>query len=276
LWSPRRELKLSGLNGKVAIVTGAGSGGPGAGPGIGQTIAVALARGGAAVLIVDKDAERADYTLREMEGLAGRGAIYVGDITRRADCSAMVRAAVETFGGLDILVNNAAVANHAAITETTEEMYDVTLAVNLKGTFLACQQAIPALIERGGGSIVNIGSIVGIRDAGTGETAYAASKAGQLGLTVELAGAYGRDNIRVNAVLPGLISTPMLHAISTRVDEVRSKLNLLGRMGEAADVANVVCFLCSDEAAYITAVTFPVDGGATMAMPASTFRNPRS
>ena len=176
----------------------------------------------------------------------------------------MVETAVRDFGGLDILINNAAVAHHAPILETTEAQYDKTLAVNLKGTFLACQQAIPAMIERGGGSIVNIGSIVGIRDAGTGETAYAASKAGQLGLTVELAGAYGRDNIRVNAVLPGLISTPMLHAASSRIDEVRAKLNLLGRMGEAADVANAVCFLCSDEAGYITGVTLPVDGGIGM------------
>ena len=126
--------------------------------------------------------------------------------------------------------------------------YDETLAVNLKGTFLACQQAIPALIERGGGSIVNIGSVVGIRDAGTGETAYAASKAGQLGLTVELAGAYGRDNIRVNTVLPGMIASAMLQAVSTRDGRVRSKLNLLGRIGEVKDVANAVCFLCSDEA----------------------------
>ena len=184
----------------------------------------------------------------------------------------MVKAAIDTFGGLDILVNNAAVTNHGSILETTEELYDETLAVNLKGTFLACQQAIPALIERGGGSIINIGSVVGIRDAGTGETAYAASKAGQLGLTVELAGAYGRDNIRVNAVLPGMIASAMLQAVSTRVDDVRSKLNLLGRMGEVKDVANAVCFLCSDEAAYITGVTLPVDGGATMGMPASTFR----
>jgi NAD(P)-dependent dehydrogenase (short-subunit alcohol dehydrogenase family) len=179
---------------------------------------------------------------------------------------------VDTFGGLDILVNNAAVTNHASITETSEELYDETLAVNLKGTFLACQKAIPALIERGGGSIVNIGSVAGIRDAGTGQTAYAASKAGQLGLTVELAGAYGRYNIRVNAVLPGLIASAMLQSVSTRVDDVRSKLNLLGRMGEVKDVANAVCFLCSDEASYITGVTLAVDGGATIGMQASTFR----
>ena len=210
--------------------------------------------------------------MTELETLGGRSATFVGDVTRSADCAAMVTTAVDTFGGLDILVNNAAVTNHASITETSEELYDETLAVNLKGTFLACQKAIPALIERGGGSIVNIGSVAGIRDAGTGQTAYAASKAGQLGLTVELAGAYGRSNIRVNAVLPGLIASAMLQSVSTRVDDVRSKLNLLGRMGEVKDVANAVCFLCSDEASYITGVTLTVDGGATIGMQASTFR----
>jgi NAD(P)-dependent dehydrogenase (short-subunit alcohol dehydrogenase family) len=256
----------------VVIVTGAGSGGPGAAPGIGQAISLLFAKRGAAVLVVDRDGERAEHTMHDLEALGGRGTVFVGDITKSADCAAMVTSAVGTFGGLDVLVNNAAVTNHASITETTEELYDETLAVNLKGTFLACQQAIPALIERGGGSIVNIGSIAGIRDAGTGQTAYAASKAGQLGLTVELAGAYGRDNIRVNAVLPGLIASAMLQSVSTRVDDVRSKLNLLGRTGEVDDVAHAVCFLCSDEAAYITGVTLAVDGGATMAMPASTFR----
>jgi NAD(P)-dependent dehydrogenase (short-subunit alcohol dehydrogenase family) len=260
------------LEGKVAIVTGAGSGGEGKGLGIGQAIAMAFARERASVLLVDRDAERAEHTNREIERLPGRGAVFVGDITRSEDCAAMVQAAAMNFGGLDILVNNAAIAKHAAITDTSEALYDETMAINLKGTFLACQQAIPALVARGGGSIVNIGSIVGIRDAGTGETAYAASKAGQLGLTIELAGAYGRDNVRVNAVLPGIIATPMLEAVSNRVDDVRSRLNLLGRMGEAWDVANAVCFLCSDEAAYLTGVILPVDGGATVAMPASTFR----
>jgi NAD(P)-dependent dehydrogenase (short-subunit alcohol dehydrogenase family) len=262
------------LEGKVAVVTGAGSreaGNGGSGPGVGQAITTAFAREGASVLLVDKDAERAKATLQGFDGLAGQGAPFVGDVTAAADCEAMVGAAVERFGGLDILVNNAAIARHAAITETSEELYDETLAVNLKGTFLACKYAIPALVARGGGAIVNIGSVVGIRDAGTGETAYAASKAGQLGLTVELAGAYGRDGIRVNAVLPGMVATPMLRSVG-RVDEVRSRLNLLGRMGDAWDVAHAVLFLCSDEAAYVTGVTLPVDGGATVAMPASTFR----
>jgi NAD(P)-dependent dehydrogenase (short-subunit alcohol dehydrogenase family) len=261
------------LDGKVAIVTGAGSGDAVAAAGIGQTIAIAFAREGASVVVVDRNRERADNTMRDLNDLPGAGVTFIGDVTSSTDCAGMVDAATRTFGGLDILVNNAAIAKHAALLDTSEDLYDETLAVNLKGTFLACQHAVPALVARGGGSIVNIGSIVGIRDAGTGETAYAASKAGQLGITIELAGAYGRDNVRVNAVLPGLIASPMMQQSSSRdLDEVRSKLNLLGRFGEPSDIANVVVFLCSDEGSYLTGVILPVDGGATMAMPASTFR----
>jgi NAD(P)-dependent dehydrogenase (short-subunit alcohol dehydrogenase family) len=261
------------LEGKVAIVTGAGSGEPDAGIGIGQAISVAFAREGAAVVIFDLDAERAGNTLAEAEQLGGTAVVAVGDVTSGADCAAVVDIAIERFGGLDILVNSAAIAKHAPITETDDALYDETLAVNLKGTFLASQKAIPALIARGGGSIVNIGSVAAVRDAGTGQAAYSASKAGQLGLTVELAGSYGRDNIRVNAVLPGMIATPMMLS-SPRALEASSRLNLLGRLGAADDISAAVVFLCSDDAAYITGVTLPVDGGATMGMPASSFRRP--
>ncbi len=264
---------MNRLEGKVAIVTGAGSGGPKAGVGIGQAISMAFAREGASVVLLDRDSERADATMKGIEATGGSAVPFVGDITNSTDCQRAVQVAVDRYGGLDILVNNAAVAMHKPITETDEGLYDETLDVNLKGTFLACKQAIPAMIARGGGSIVNIGSVAGIRDAGTGQTAYSASKAGQLGLTIELAGSYGRDNIRVNAVLPGMIATPMLQQ-SGRVDEVRARLNLLGRLGEASDVASAVVFLCSDEATYITGVTLPVDGGATAGMPASSFRRP--
>jgi NAD(P)-dependent dehydrogenase (short-subunit alcohol dehydrogenase family) len=257
------------LAGKVAIVTGAGSGGPDAGVGIGQAISIAFAREGASVVLFDRDRERAEATRRAIDELGGTATPHVGDITRSSDCEAAVRAAVERFGGLDILVNNAAIAKHAPITETDEELYDETLDINLKGSFLACKHAIPALVTRGGGSIINIGSVAGIRDTGTGQAAYAASKAGQLGLTIELAGTYGRDNVRVNAVLPGMVATPMLLA-SPRVQEVAGRLNLLGRLGDAWDIAHAVVFLCSDEASYITGVTLPVDGGATAGMPAST------
>ena len=261
------------VQGKVAIVTGAGSGGPEAGVGIGQAISMALAREGASVVLLDRDAERANATLEAIEVEGGTAAVLVGDITNSSDCAAAARTATDRFGGLDILVNNAAIAKHAPITETDEALYDETLAINLKGTFLASKHAIPAMIARGGGSIVNIGSVAGIRDAGTAQAAYAASKAGQLGLTVELAGTYGRDNVRVNAVLPGMVATPMMRA-SGRIEEVAGRLNLLGRLGDAWDIANAVVFLCSDEAGYITGVTLPVDGGATVGMPASSFRKP--
>jgi len=261
------------VDGRVAIVTGAGSGGPKAGVGIGQAIATTLAREGASVVIVDRDAQRAEATRRSIDEFGGTAIASIGDVTSSDDAAAAVQLAVDRYGGLDILVNNAAIAKHAAITDTDEALYDETLDVNLKGTFLACRHAVPAMLARGGGSIINIGSVAGIRDAGTGQAAYAASKAGQLGLTVELAGTYGHDNIRVNAVLPGMIATPMMQT-SGRVDEVRAKLNLLGRLGHADDIASAVLFLCSDEANYITGVTLPVDGGATVAMPASTFRRP--
>jgi NAD(P)-dependent dehydrogenase (short-subunit alcohol dehydrogenase family) len=264
------------VEGKVAIVTGAGSAPEAPGAGIGQAIATVLAREGASVLLVDRDEERAATTLGSLDGLPGKGAVFVGDVTVERDCEAMVAAAIERFGGLDVLVNNAAISKHLPLTETPLEVYDEVLDVNLKGTFLACKHAVPALVGRGGGSIVNIGSVAGVRDSGTSHPAYCASKAGQLGLTVDLAGAYGRDNVRVNAVLPGMVATPMQASMSRLSDEVRGRLNLLGRMGTAWDIAHAVLFLCSDEAAYLTGVTLPVDGGATIGMPASSMRAARS
>ena len=261
------------LDGKVAIVTGAGASGTGIG--IGQAISIVLAREGCSVLLVDKAPERAAATLREMEDWPGRGTVFTGDVSRPPDCEAMVAAAVSTFGGLDILVNNAAISIHASITEASTELYETTIGVNLTGTYMACRYAVPALVTRGGGSIVNISSVAGVRDTGTTHPAYCASKAAQLGLTVDLAGEYGLDNIRVNAVLPGMVSTPLQESIGQIDREVRARLNLLGRMGTAWDIAHAVLFLCSDDASYITGVTLPVDGGATAAMPASMHRADR-
>jgi NAD(P)-dependent dehydrogenase (short-subunit alcohol dehydrogenase family) len=264
------------VEGKVAIVTGAGSAPDAPGAGIGQAIATVLAREGASVLLVDRDEERADATRSGLADHPGRGETFVADVTSPSDCEAMVAAAVEQFGGLDILVNNAAVSRHVSLTETPMDIYDEVLDINLRGTFLACKYAVPALVDRGGGSIVNIGSVAGIRDSGTSHPAYCASKAGQLGLTIDLAGAYGRDNVRVNAVLPGMVATPMQASVGTIPEEVRAKLNLLGRQGDAWDVAHAVLYLCSDEGSYLTGVTLPVDGGATIGMPASSFRAARA
>lgn len=263
------------MDAKVAIVTGAGSTTSAPGAGIGQAIATVLAREGASVLLVDKDEERAENTRRGLEEHPGTGVCFVGDVTRPEDCEAMVAAAVDRFGGLDALVNNAAITMHAPIGETTVEVFDQVIDVNLKGSFLAAKYALPALIERGGGSIVNIGSVAGVRDSGTSHPAYCASKAGQLGLTLDLAGEYGWDNVRVNAVLPGMVATPMLASVGQVTDDRRQRLNLLGRMGDAWDIAHAVLFLCSDEGSYLTGVILPVDGGATAAMPGSSFRADR-
>jgi NAD(P)-dependent dehydrogenase (short-subunit alcohol dehydrogenase family) len=261
------------VEGKVALVTGAGSGEGGGG--IGQTISIVLAREGGCVLLVDRDAERAEATRRDIDVSPERVSIFVGDVSNEADCEAMVAAAQDRFGGLDILINNAAISRHAPITETSLELYESVIAVNLTGSFLACKHAIPALVARGGGSIINIGSVAGVRDSGTSHPAYCASKAAQLGLTVDLAGAYGRSNVRVNAVLPGMVATPMQESVGRISDETKARLNLLGRMGSAWDIANAVLFLCSDDAAYITGVVLPVDGGATAGMPASAMRAAR-
>jgi NAD(P)-dependent dehydrogenase (short-subunit alcohol dehydrogenase family) len=257
------------LPGKIALVTGAGSSNELVGTG--KAISVTLAKAGASVLLVDKFPERAEETKKLIADAGGTSEVFKADISRPEDCEAMVAAAVERFGGLDILVNNAAVAKFKPILESTAENYHEVVDVNLKGAFMACKYAIPHLVKRGGGSIVNIGSIAGIRDSGKTQPAYAASKAGMLGLTVDLAGAHGLDNIRVNAVLPGMIVGPMARAPNQSQTEVNSLkgVNLLGRQGDAWDIANAVLFLCSDEAAYITGVTLPVDGGATMAMPSS-------
>ena len=262
------------LNGKVAIVTGAG-GVPGPGLGIGKAISITLAREGASVLLVDVVEENAKATLSEIEDTPGKGVVFVGDVSKPEDCEAMVAAAVENFGGLDILVNNAAISRHFSVVDTEEELFDRVIGINLKGAFMACKYAVPALIERGGGSIVQIGSIAGIRDSGTSHPAYTSSKAGMLGMMADLAGEYGRDNIRVNAVLPGIISTPMQDSVGRIGDDVWSRLNLLGRPGSAWDIANAVLFLCSDEGSYLTSVTLPVDGGATMAMAGSWNRKDR-
>jgi NAD(P)-dependent dehydrogenase (short-subunit alcohol dehydrogenase family) len=262
------------LDGKVAIVTGGGTLLPGIG--IGCAVANALAREGASVLVVDREEGNAKATVDLIEQAGGRAAICLADVSSEADCESMVQAALTTFGGLDILVNNAGISLHAPITETTFDLYEQIMAVNLRGTFMACKHALPALLERGGGSLVNIGSVVAIRDAGVTHPAYAASKGGVLALTVDLAGEYGRRNVRVNAVLPGMISSPMQASIGTPSLEIQKRMNMLGRMGNVWDVANTVSFLCSDEASYITAQVFSVCGGATQGMPASSGRADRT
>jgi NAD(P)-dependent dehydrogenase (short-subunit alcohol dehydrogenase family) len=262
------------MTGKVALVTGAGTKPPGVG--IGCAISQVLAREGASVVIVDRDGDNAKVTLEMIESDQGVGAVSVADVSVERDCESMVRAAVEAFGGLDILVNNAGISKHLPVTSTSLELFEEIVGVNLRGTFMACKYAIPEIITRGGGSVVNIGSVVSIRDSGSSHPAYSASKGGVLGLTVDLAGEYGRQNVRVNAVLPGMIASPIQASIGSASPEIQKRMNMLGRMGNVWDIAHAVTFLCRDEASYITGHVLPVDGGATVAMPTSATRADRS
>jgi NAD(P)-dependent dehydrogenase (short-subunit alcohol dehydrogenase family) len=254
------------LDGKVAVVTGAGSSGPGFG--IGRAISCLLARHGASVVLVDKFEDRAQETQQLIRDEGRKASVVLADLERPESCQQVVDRAVEDFGGIDILVNNAAVAEWADIVSITLEEYQHTIAVNLTAPFLMCKGAIPSMLERGGGSIVNITSIVAMRATGARQPAYAAAKAGLMGLMIDLVDTYSTRGIRVNCIAPGIIKTPMRDAVqaaSGRAPAERdlSHRTLLGIEGDAWDVARAVLFLAGPDGRYITGVVLPVDGGTT-------------
>lgn len=255
---------------KVAIVTGAGST-PGPGIGTGKATAVALAREGASVLLVDRYAERAEQTLRLIEDEGGKAAVFAADLTDAQACEQMVRTAVDTFGELHILVNNIGLAAVGTVVDVSEEDWDRSLDINLRTAFLASKYAVPAMIEAGGGSIVNISSISALR--GDGTVAYSAAKGGLLAMTVDMAYSHGRQGIRVNAIAPGHITTPMVLSVSAPgpraefMNTMRSEAGLLGSPGDGWDVAWAATFLASDEARWITGVTLPVESGVLSVTP---------
>jgi NAD(P)-dependent dehydrogenase (short-subunit alcohol dehydrogenase family) len=258
------------VEGKVAIVTGAGST-PGPGVATGRATAIVLAREGANVLLADIRRDRADETLGIIENEGGTAAVFVGDMTRAADCEAMVRAAVDAFGTVDILVNNIGISIPGNVVDTTEADLDRVLDVSLRTLLLASKLTIPVMVGKGSGAIVNVGSISGFR--GGGYPAYAAAKGGVHALTVDMAYSHGRQGIRVNAIAPGHITTPLLFSAmgQTPDTEFRQRLaaasGLLGTEGNGWDVAWAAAFLASDEARWITGVTLPVDAGVMSVTP---------
>ena len=258
------------VEGKVAIVTGAGSS-PGPGVGTGKATAVVLAREGASVLLVDMYPERADETLTMIADEGGKAEVFAGDLTTAADCEAMVSAAVEAFGTVDILVNNIGRAAIGTVVDTSEEDWDRALDVNLRTAFLAAKHAVPLMAANGGGAVVNIASISAVR--GDGTVAYSAAKGGLIALTVDMAYSHGREGIRVNAIAPGHITTPMVlsaYGAGPRTDylnTLRSEAGLLATEGTGWDVAFAATFLASDEARWITGVTLPVDSGVLSVTP---------
>jgi NAD(P)-dependent dehydrogenase (short-subunit alcohol dehydrogenase family) len=256
--------------GKVAIVTGAGST-PGPGMATGRACAIVLAREGARVLLADVIGERAEETRALIEKDGGTAAVFIGDMTKAADCDAMVRAAVDAFGPLDILVNNIGVAHAGNVVDTTEETWDRVLSLSLKTTFLASKSAVPVMAAKRSGAIVNISSITGAR--GGNYVAYAAAKGGVNALTVDMAYSHGRDGIRVNAIAPGHITTPLLFSVTgvSPQSEYRQRMaaasGLLGTNGDGWDVGWAAAFLASDEARWITGAVLPVDGGVMAVTP---------
>ncbi len=259
------------LKNKAAIVTGAGKRGDLTGTG--EAISVLMARAGASVLLVDMDVLRARRTLTAIESEGGRATLFEGDVTREQDCQAMVAACVAKFGGLDILVNNVATGGTGVVTDIDVDDWDRTMDINLKSMMLSCKCAVPHMAANGGGAIINIASIDGMRAGWARNVPYSVSKAGAISLTQVLAVHHGRDKIRVNCIAPGHIYAPFVSAISDTKREQRRRAGPLGSEGNAWDVAWAAVFLASEEARWISGVVLPIDAGLLAATPLAVFDN---
>ena len=250
------------LKDKVALITGAGSG-------IGWQTASLFAREGAAIVAVDINGETAEACAAEIRSAGGKATFVQADVSRARDCQRMIAQAEATYGKLDILFNNAGIS-HAEDDDaisTAEAVWDMTMAVNVKGVFLGCKYGIPALRRAGGGSIINTASFVALLGAATPQLAYTASKGAVLSMTRELAVVHARENIRVNALCPGPLRTELLMKyLDTEAKKQRRLVHIpMGRFGEAEEIAKAALYLASDESSYVTGSAFTVDGGITAA-----------
>lgn len=261
------------LAGKTALVVGAGSVGPGWGNG--KAAAVLFAREGARVFCADLNAAAAQETAEIIRGEDGEAEAHQADAASSADVEAMVARCLERFGRIDILDNNVGVAEVGGVVELTEAQWDRMFAVNLKSCFLAMKHVIPVMERQGGGSIINISSIASIRYTGVPYATYYATKAAMNHLTRTTAAQYAPKNIRVNAILPGLMKTPMVEKSAGLAESyaggdveamwrARDAQVPMGHMGDAWDVAYAALFLASDESKYVTGIELVVDGGITL------------
>ena len=242
------------LEGKVAVITGGASG-------IGRETAKRFAEEGARVCVADLADEPGKETAAEIDGL------YIhADVTNPDDVQGMYREASERFGGLDVLFNNAGISppDDDSILETELEAWQRVQEVNLKSVFLCCKYGISYLLERGGGSVINTASFVAVMGAAASQISYTASKGGVLAMSRELGVQFARQGVRVNALCPGPVNTPLLQELFAKDPEKaeRRLVHLpMGRFAEATEIANGALFLASDESSYVTASTFLVDGG---------------
>lgn len=248
------------FEGKVALVTGGGSG-------IGRASAVAFDREGAKVVVVDISVEGGQETVRMIKEAGGEAVFIRTDVSRSAEVEAMINKVIETYGHLDYAHNNAGIEEKEPVpmADCTEENWDRTININLKGVWLCMKYEIPQMLKQGSGAIVNtasVGGLVGI----AGRPSYGASKGGVIQLTRVAALDYATQGIRVNAVCPGVIRTPMVErmiANSPKAEEVYATSQPIGRMGRPEEVAEAVVWLCSDAASLVTGLIMPVDGGWT-------------
>jgi NAD(P)-dependent dehydrogenase (short-subunit alcohol dehydrogenase family) len=245
------------LSGKVAIVTGAGSG-------IGRASAVRFAEEGASVVVSDIRGPKAEETVAMIEQAGGTAAAFQANVAESDDVAGMVAFAVERFGGLDALFNNAGTIRPGDAVKLSVEDWDLVMAVNVRSVFLGAKHAVPAMIERGGGTIVSTASISGMA-GDQASVVYGASKAAVINLTRCLAVDHARQGIRVNCICPGAIETPpigrMLADPAARAGMERS--HLLGRIGQPEEIGAAAVWLCSDESSFVTGQAIVVDGGIT-------------
>ena len=246
------------LENKVALITGAASG-------IGKEASLLFAKEGAKIVAVDVNDAEGEKTVSEIKSAGGEAIYAHADISKAADCESMVKAAEDQFGKLNVMFNNAGIMDsrddNALVTE--EEVWDLTMAINLKGVFLGCKYGIAAMQRAGGGSIINTASFVGLMGAATPQVAYTASKGGVISLTRELSVIHARENIRVNALCPGPLRTELLMKfLDTEAKKQKRLVHIpMGRFGEAKEMAQAALYLASDESSYTTGTEFVVDGG---------------
>jgi NAD(P)-dependent dehydrogenase (short-subunit alcohol dehydrogenase family) len=246
------------LEGKICVITGAGGG-------MGADAAVRFTEEGAQVVVADVDGAAAEQVAGQVGGLA----VQV-DVSDEASVQTLYAAAAERFGGIDVLYNNAGIspADDASILDTDLEAWERVQAVNTRGVFLCCKHGVPHLLERGGGSVINVASFVALVGAATSQISYTASKGAVLSLSKELGVQFARRGIRVNALCPGPVETPLLLRIWSETPGAaeRRLVHLpMGRMAQPREIVNAALFLASDESSYVNAATFVVDGGLTAA-----------
>jgi len=251
---------MHSLNDKTAFITGSGSG-------IGREAALLMARSGARVVVCERDEEAGQGTVDTIVENGGTASLVVADVSDDAQMAEAFEITCRQHGGLHVLFNNAGIFpdGDGSPVETSLDIWQWVIDVNLKGVFLGCKYGIPAMLESGGGSIINTASFVAVMGAATSQIAYTASKGGVLAMTREIAVEYARQGIRANALCPGPVRTPLLEEfLSDPEVKARRLVHIpMGRLAEAEEIANAVLFLASDSSSYLTGTTFLVDGGIT-------------